>query len=287
MVFERKEKKLTSQQVVTKLAVKKSPFSFLLQNESRSCLSASLASLLKRQIGKTSLTMNSTEIDCMDSEIKKSVIENQPPPRKFFNDHHTLTELHSSELSTCSTCCRPDSVNCSYCDNCIAATAAPANQSNYDSWLLNSTNFLSSTPANINESVTVTKKKSGKRSASRPKKQRRSQTTVACSTLVVSNPIVSCRRAKKSSSSEMPTGDSKPYKLRVNSNKGHKLMPRTSSSLKLGGGMPELALKLDYKRQQKRASRFLNSILPVATATSGLNSKDNFTNYGDFLVWYV
>jgi hypothetical protein len=254
MAFDNKEKVVVSQK-----AASKSTFSFL-QNPSSSSLSATLASFLKRQIGKSSLTMNSTEIDSLE-EMKKFTPEVCQGP-------------NNSVYSNCSTCFnKSDSANCTYCEHCAAS------ETNYDSWMLNSTNFLSSTPANLNDSMFMVKEKKRRRSSSRVQKKSKKTISIkesqveACSTLMT-NPL-KVKKVKKSSSEMISKSGKAKSKL------SGKLVPRTSSSLKLSG-LPA-ALKFDYKRQQKRASVFLNSILPTGSA----NSNDNFTNYGDFLVWYV
>jgi hypothetical protein len=276
MVFGSQDKTAASQ----KVSSKSHPFSFLQNPSPSSSLSASLASLLKRQIGKSSLTMNSTEIDSMD-EMKKSslvMMDFQHQKKKTFGPEAYQSE-NNSAYSNCSTCYKSDSANCTYCEHC----AANANEStNYDTWMLNSTNFLSSTPANLNDSMFMVKEeKRPRRSSSRVHKKsskarkassvKDSQIEAACSTLLMSNAPLKVKKVTKSSSG----------KSKISGAVGKdKLVPRTSSSAKLGG-LPA-TLKFDYKRHQKRT----NLILPTASSSSA-NSNDNFTNFGDFLVWYV
>ena len=242
--------------------------SFLLQSSSPS-FSASLTSFLKRQIGKSSLTMNSTEIDCVNE--KKHTFSTIPDSASTYACCEE-NSLHSS----CSTCCsRSEPSDCSCCEPCMHSTMASTqlsaharrmNETNFESWLLNSANFLSSTPATHNDTL-LTEQDVEQRKRMLKKKTKMSTKTKS----VEFGGFCDAQKASKTTSKM----------TRVRSSRD-RLEPRTSSSIKLAAVAVNEALKFEFKR----SSMLFNSILPN-TGNVMANSNENFNNFGDFLVWYV
>jgi hypothetical protein len=218
----------------------------MLISKNKSVLSSSLASLLKRQKAKSTLTLNSTEIDQVNqTQADRTEVDNM--------------QLYASLC--CSTC--QNKLNCEYClqstmifhqksGSTDSGNCHQESSSSSASWMLNSTNFLSSTPAyHEEELINPIKSKERKRASKRAKKTE----------------PVAVKKAKISSSEKVSK------KQKTKSKDKFKILPRTSSTL---------IQKYDFKFQQQL---FLNSCMPQSFGAP--NSNENFTNLGDFLVWYV
>lgn len=142
---------------------------------------------------------------------------------------------------------------CSSCPQCVTK----CDQNTSESWMLNSTNFLSSTPNWSHESE--------------PKQVKRKRKHRIMPRTSSSLDLLEAENAKKLKLTKMRVNKKK--KIRLDSNSQQQQQPSYNQTTDL----------------KKAASRWMNSMF---VTDLGMRCKSeangcNFTNYGDFLVWYV
>lgn len=225
------------------------------------------SSFLKRQKATTSLTLNSTEMDNKKSSIKFS---------SFLEGNSSLESLSEEcSNSSCSSCGPPNRIDCSYCDQCNSK--ASTNDSTYESWI-NSTNFLSSTPVFISECES-TKMSNQTKITFKIKKSIEKNKKILKKTSgfkLIQNYLISSKKSIESTHIS---------NLEIEKSKRAKNIVRVSKFKE--------TIKQKYCQQSMQNAKIFPKILEqqrtqdLGAINTVLNSNENFSNFGDFLVWYV